>query len=230
MASVPHPSPVQRRARRAALVLACLAAALGLAGTAEAQVSSLGKGTITVELGRGSGPFGNIADQTVDPTGDISHSTVHPTAFRLLAGYHFAEQLSVDVGLVDLGHFKSSVPYASSDVLTASTTLAVVEADLVARIPVASNARIDLTGGLAESGFNTSISTRNGSALPAGSESSANVRHFGFTTGLDLEWRVGEVTSVILGYHLYTHVGSSSIPESAAGTANGIFGGLHFEF
>jgi hypothetical protein len=230
MAPVPHPSPARTRGARSVLLLALLAAALGLGATARAQVSSEGKGTITVEVGRGSGPFGDIAEQTADPSADVSHATVHPTAFRLLAGYHFAEQLSVDFGLVDLGSFSSSVPYAAGDTLTASTTLAIVEADLVARIPVASNVRFDITGGFAESGFNTSISTHNGSALPSGSESSAYVRRFGLTTGLDAEWRFSDVTSFILGYHLYTHVGSSRLAESASGTANGLFAGLHFEF
>jgi hypothetical protein len=213
-----------RRASVAVLVLSALAAA-----PAWAQLASEGKGTMTLEVGQASGPFGNIAAQTVDRD-LLDHPTLHQTAFRLLAGYHFAEQLSIDVGLADLGNFKSSAPYAGTDTLKASSQLVIVEGELVARIPVTPNSRVDLTGGVCESGLNTSISTQNGSALPVGSSSSENVRRFGVTAGLDVEWRLSDVTSVILGYHLYTHVGSGAALESASGNASALFGGMHFEF
>lgn len=221
---------IARSACYLAMVVVGAALLVAAPGRAFAQVASQGKGTLTLEFGQGRGPYGGIAAQTADSTLAADSVTEHRTAFRFLAGYHFAEQLSVDVGLADLGNYKSSAPYGHSDYVNASSVLIAVEAELTARIPIASNVRVDASAGIAETGLNTTMSTSNGSALPAGTAVTLNVKRFGPTAGLDFEWRLSDVTSVILGYHVYERVGSSSQLQSASGAASALFGGLHFEF
>jgi len=195
------------RAAALALVLAALAL------PANAQVASLGKGLLTVEVGQGSAPVGGIASQVANPN-----------------GYQFAEQLSVEVGVGHVGTFHSSAAYNGTDVLNAEDSLLVIEGDLVGHFPLAANARIDVTIGLAESALKTTLSTQHGSPLATGQRGTDNVRRLGPTAGIDLEWRLGDVTSVILGYHIYPRVGSPVLRDSASGTAKAILAGLKFEF
>lgn len=207
--------------------------ALGLAavsGPAAAQVASEGKGILTIEFGQAAAPFGGIADAVADPSAAASHDTLHSFAFRFSAGYHFAEQLSVEVAVGHLGTMNSYAPFNATDVLNVQTSLLMVEGDLVANIPVAPDARIDFTGGIAETALQSSISTQNGSSLPSGQGTSDNVRRFGLTAGVDFEWRLGDVTSILVGYHAYTHVGSSVLRDSASGTVGAILGGVRFQF
>ena len=210
----------------------CAAAALllVLAAPSNAQVASEGKGLLTIEVGQGSAPVGGVAAQVADPTASASRELRHGTAVRFLAGYHFAEQLSVEVGVGHLGNFKSSAAYNGSDVLNAEASLLVIEGDLVGNIPLTANTRIDLTLGIAESALKTTLATQNGSALASGQRSTDNVRRLGATAGVDLEWRLGDVSSVIVGYHLYPRVGSPVLRDSASGTAKAILAGLKFEF
>ncbi len=211
---------------------ACLLALVGsaLATPAVAQVASEGKGILVVEVGQGAAPVGGIASQVANPGVAAPSDALHRTAFRFVAGYHFAEQLSVEVGVGHLGTFHSSAAYNGTDVLTAEDSLLVIEGDLVGNIPLSANTRIDLTLGLAESALKTTLTTAHGSALAAGQASTDNVRRLGATAGVDLEWRLGEVSSVIVGYHLYARVGSPVLRDSASGTAKAILAGLKFEF
>jgi hypothetical protein len=208
----------------AALVL------LAAGAPAAAQVVSEGKGVLTIELGQGAAPVGGIASEVANPGVTATHDTLHATAFRFSAGYHFAEQLSVEVGVGHLGTMQTNAPYGAGDVMSVQTSLLVIEGDLVANIPVAPNARIDLTLGVAETGLNSTIFTQNGSALPPGQGASDNVRRLGATGGLDVEWRLTSVTSILIGYHAYTHVGSPVLRDSAAGTATALLAGVRFEF
>ena len=211
-----------------AITLGVVLAALAL--PAAAQVASLGKGLLTIEVGQGSAPVGGIASQVASPGASAARDTRHGTAFRFLAGYQFAEQLSVEVGVGHLGTFHSSAAYNGTDVLSAEDSLLVIEGDLVGHFPLTPNTRIDLTIGLAESALKTTLTTRNGSALASDQPATDNVRRFGPTAGVDFEWRLGDVTSVIVGYHLYPRVGSPTLRDSAFGTAKAILAGLKFEF
>ena len=211
-----------------ALVLGLALAAL--AAPADAQVASLAKGILTIEVGQGSAPVGGIAAQVAGSGATAPHNTQHGTALRFLAGYHFAEHVSVEVGVGHLGNFHSSAAYGGTDVLRAEESLLVIEGDLVGNIPLTANTRIDLTLGIAESALKTTLTTQFGSALATGQSSTDNVRRFGATAGVDLEWRLGDVSSVIVGYHLYPRVGSPALRDSASGTAKVILAGLKFEF
>jgi hypothetical protein len=211
-------------------VLAAAGIGLVLVAPARAQVSSEGKGTLTLELARGSAPVGGIASQVANPGTDVPHSTEHGNGFRLMAGYHFAEQFSVEVGLSYFGSMNSHAAYAGTDVLNAQATLIVVEGDLVATIPIAPRARIDFDAGVTDSGLHTTASTQNGTALPIGESGDDNVHRIGATAGASFEWRLGDVSSLIIGYHAYARVGSSRLRDSVSGTATGLFAGVHFEF
>ena len=211
-----------------AAAVGLLLAALAL--PASAQVASLGKGLLTVEVGQGSAPVGGIAAQVASPDTSAPRDTRHGTAFRFLAGYQFAEHVSVEVGVGRLGTFHSSAAYNGTDVLAAEDSLLVIEGDLVGHFPLTQNARVDLTLGLAESVLKTTLTTEHGSALATDQAGRDNVRRLGPTAGIDLEWRLGEVTSVIVGYHLYPRVGSPALRDSASGTATAILAGLKFEF
>ena len=215
-----------RMSGAAALALALATLALPVA----AQVASLGKGLLTVEVGQGSAPVGGIAAQVATPGDSAPRDTRHGTAFRFLAGYQFAEQVSVEVGVGRLGTFHSSAVYNGTDVLNAEDSLVVIEGDLVGHFPLTANTRVDLTLGLAESALKTTLTTQHGSALAADQPGTDNVRRLGPTAGVDFEWRLGDVTSVIVGYHLYPRVGSPDLRDSAAGTAKAILAGLKFEF
>ena len=201
-----------------------------LARPAGAQVASFGKGLLTVEVGQGSAPVGGIAAQVATPGASVPRDARHATAFRFLAGYQFAEQLSAEVGVGRFGTFHSSAAYNGTDVLNAEDSLLVIEGDLVGHFPLTPNTRIDLTLGVAESALKTTLSTQHGSALVTNQPGTDNVRRFGPTAGVDLEWRLGDVTSVIVGYHLYPRVGSPVLRDSASGTAKAILAGLKFEF
>ena len=207
-----------------------LVALLFFAAPVLAQVASLGKGVLTLQLGRGAAPVGGIATDLVDPAANASHDILHGKAFRFSSGYHFAEQLSFEIGFGHLGTMTSSARYLASDVLNVETSLFVIDADLVANIPVAPSARVDITLGVAESALHSTVRTQNGSALPAGTNGGDNVRRLGVTAGLDLEWRISDVVSVLVGYHAYTHVGSPTLRDSASGTATAILAGFRFEF
>ncbi|GEM_PF-4768248 len=213
-----------RRASPLALAALCALAA----APAVAQVVSEGKATLTLQGGLGYAPVGGIADQVVGLPG--SGGTRHATAFRLMAGYQFAEQLSFDVGVAHVGTMSSSAPYNGTDVLGADVTLSVLEADLVGHIPVTPNSRVDLTAGIAESSLHTLVSTQQGSLLPPGESGDDNVRRLGPTLGADLEWRLGDVVSVMAGCHVYTRVGSPKLADSASGTVKLLLVGIHLEF
>jgi outer membrane protein with beta-barrel domain len=197
---------------------------------AHAQVASEGKGLLTLELGQGYAPVGGIASQVANPGTQASRDTLHATAFRFMAGYQFAEQLSAEVGVGHVGTMHSTAAYGAGDNLTAAASLVVVEADLVGHFPLTANTRLDLTLGITDTALQTTLSTQNGSALPIGQTNSDNVHRLGATAGVDLEWRLGDVSSVILGYHVYPRVGSTVIRDSAYGTAKAILAGLKFEF
>jgi hypothetical protein len=221
----------RRREKRTVWLAPIALLAAGLAAApAVAQVASEGKGTLTIQVGQASAPFGGIAAAVADPGVSASRDSLHALAFRFAAGYHFAEQVSAEVAVGHLGTMNSYAPYNGTDVLNVQTSLLVVEGDLIANIPIAPDARIDFTGGIAETGLQSSITTQAGSALPVGQNASDNVRRFGVTAGADLEWRLGDVTSVLVGYHLYTHVGSSVLRDSASGNVGAIFGGVRFQF
>lgn len=197
---------------------------------AHAQVNSEGKGVLTMQLGQASAPFGGIASAVAEPGTAASHDTLHATSFRFSAGYHFAEQLSVEVAVGHMGTMSSSAPINGTDVVNVQTSLVIIEGNLVANIPVAPTARVDITGGVIESGLDSSTATQNGTPLPVGQGATNNVRRLGVTAGLDLEWRLGDVTSVLIGYHAYTHVGSPVLRDSAGGTVNALLAGFRFEF
>ena len=214
--------------RHAAVAAAVIC--LGLVAPAQAQVSSEAKGTLTLEVGRGWGPFGNVASQVAEPGTDVPRSTVHANGFRMMAGYHFAEYLAVEIGLARLGSFDSSAPYLGNDVLNSYTNLITFEGDVVGYLPLAARLRLALTLGVTDSGLHTTLTTHNGNALPLGELGDQNVHRFGATGGLDFEIRLTDVTSFVIGYHAYTRNGSAALRDSPSGTANAIFGGLHFEF
>jgi outer membrane protein with beta-barrel domain len=205
-------------------------ALLALSVAAQAQVASERKGLLTLELGQGAAPVGGIAGQVAGSSTAASRDVRHAFAFRFMAGYQFAEQLSVEVGVGRIGAMNSSAPYAVGDTVTAAASLVIVEADLIGHIPLTPGTRVDLTIGATDTALLTSLSTQNGSALPAGQSSTDNVRRFGATAAIDLEWRLGDVTSLIVGYHVYARVGSPLLRDSASGTAKAILGGFKFEF
>lgn len=212
-------------------VWALLAAALALnAAPALGQVVSVGKGEMTIEVGRMDIPGASIASQIADPASNVPHSNGHASSFRLLAGYHFAEYLSVEVGLAHADPINSSSAYAAGDLLRAQSKLSVFEGNLVGHVPFATNARLDLSLGLAETALHTLVSTLHGSSLPSGETGNQNVRRLGPTAGLDVEYRISDVVSVLVGYHAYTRVGSPALRDSASGTATAILAGMHFEF
>jgi len=129
-----------------------------------------------------------------------------------------------------MGTFHSSAPYLGNDILNAADSLLVIEGDLVGHLPIAPRARINFTVGISDTSLHTSLTTEKGSDLAIGQTADENDHRMGATAGLDFEWRLGEVMSVLVGYHVYPHIGSSVLRDSASGTATGIFAGLHFEF
>jgi hypothetical protein len=203
---------------------------VALSVPARAQVASEGKGLLTLELGQGGAPVGGIASNVAGSGAPASRDVKHAFMFRFMAGYQFAEQLSFEVGVGHIGTMNSSAPYAVGDTLNAAASLVIVEADLIGHIPLTPGSRVDLTLGATDTALLTSLSTQNGSSLPVGQASTDNVRRFGATAAIDLEWRLSDVTSLIVGYHFYAHVGSPVLRDSASGTAKAILGGFKFEF
>jgi len=221
--------PVRTRFSRW-LSLVALAVGLSvLSVPSVAQVQSIGKGTLTLELGRASAPVGGIATQVASPGTDAS-ATAHANAFRFLAGYQFAQYLGVEVGIGRMGTFHSSAPYAGTDVLNAADSLVIIEGDLVGHLPFASRARLNLSVGISDTSLHTTFTTQNGTALALGQTAAETDHRLGATAGLDVEYRLTDVTSVLIGFHAYPHIGSSVLRDSASGTATAIFGGIHFEF
>jgi hypothetical protein len=160
----------------------------------------------------------------------VPQSDTHANAFRLLAGYHFSEYFSVMAGVSHMGTLKSRAAYAQGDTLRADTSLNVLEADLVGHLPFASRGRVDFSAGLTETALHTTVSTAAGSALPVGEDGDQNVRRLGATAGLDVEWRLTDITSLLLGYHVYPRVGSSKLRDSASGSPGMLLAGVQFEF
>lgn len=197
---------------------------------AQAQAASQGTGQLTFSLGRGSGPIGNIASDVLNQSRAAPSSALHAFGFRLGAGYQFADFVSFDVGITSVGSFRSRTTYLATDKLVADSKLTALETILVGRVPVAPNARIDLSLGAVLTSLATTLSTVSGSALPVGQQNPIDVRKIGVTFGADLEWRIGEHTSLIAGYHAYPGVGSKRVIGSASGTFSLIAGGIHFEF
>jgi hypothetical protein len=214
-----------------ASAIVLLAVALAWPGArVHAQVVSEGKGLLTLEMGQGSAPVGGIASQVANPGTPGMRDVAHAFAFRFMAGYQFASYMSVEVGLGRFAKMNSSAPYAGGDTLIVQSALVIIEADVVGHFPLTPSSRLDLSLGITDTGLATTLSTRNGSALPIGQTASDHAHRVGATTGVDLEWRLGSVSSLIVGYHLYPHVGSSVLRDSTSGTAKAILGGVKFEF
>ena len=197
---------------------------------AAAQVSSEAKGTVTLMAGQAGAPVGGIPQQVADPGVPAPNSTLHATAFRLVAGYHFAEFVSAEIGISHFGSFNSSTPYATIDTLQAQSSIIAAEADLVGHLPFASRGRVNVALGLAETALHTTLATTLGTTLPGGIPSDENVHRTGATAGVELEFRLTDMSSLLVGYHGYTHVGSGKLAGSASGQVNVILAGVHFEF
>jgi Outer membrane protein beta-barrel domain len=209
-----------------------LAAGAGLLFTAssvQAQVSSQGRGQLTFALGQASGPLGGLATDVVDQSRSPGATLKH-TGFRIAGGYQFADFISAEAGITHLGPFRSRSPYLSTDEVIAEASLVAIEANLVGRVPLATSFRIDLTLGAIAERLETLISTASGSALPPGQRSTVDSHHLGITVGADLEWRLTENTSLMIGYHAYPDVGSNNLIGSAKATLSLIAAGVHFEF
>jgi hypothetical protein len=209
-----------------------LAAGTGLLFTAtsvQAQVSSQGRGQLTFSLGQGSGQLGGLATDVVEQS-RAPGTTLKHFGFRIAGGYQFADFVSAEGGITHLGPFRSRSPYLSTDEVIAEASLVAIEANLIGRVPVATNFRIDLTLGAIAERLETLISTASGSALPPGQRSTVDSHHLGVTLGADLEWRLTENTSLMLGYHAYPDVGSNNLIGSAKVTLSLIALGVHFEF
>jgi Outer membrane protein beta-barrel domain len=196
----------------------------------QAQVSSQGRGQLTFMVGQGSGPLGGIANDVVDQSHTASESTLKHVGFRFTGGYQFADYFSAEAGITHLGPFRSRAPYLSADEVLAEASLVAIEGDLIGRLPFAPNFRLDLTLGAVAERLETQISTTYGSSLPAGQRAPVDSHHFGVTVGADLEWRITENTSLMVGYHAYPEVGSSNLIGSAKGTLSLTAAGVHFEF
>ena len=207
-------------------------AILLLAGTtvAQAQVTSQGRGQLTLTVGQGSGPLAGIATDVVDGYRSGSEGSLKHLGFRITGGYQFADFFSFEAGITHSGTFSSQAPYLVTDQMQAQTSFDAVEADLVGKIPFAPIARLDLTFGAVGTGLNTTLSTANGSAIPAAQENPLNSKHFGITVGADVELRLSANTSLIAGYHAYPGVGSTRLVGSASGTMSMLAAGVHFEF
>jgi hypothetical protein len=114
--------------------------------------------------------------------------------------------------------------------MQAQTSFNAVEADVVAKIPFAPIARLDLTLGAVDTSLDTTLSTLYGSAIPLSQENPIDSRHVGITIGADVELRLSSNTSLIAGYHIYPDVGSTRLVGSANGTMSLLAVGVHFEF
>jgi hypothetical protein len=218
--------------RRASWPLAVfVVSALGLVSDcALAQAASEGKGTVTILIGEASAPVGGIPEQVANPGSPAPKLNQHGKAFRLASSYHFAQFLSAEFGLSYFGPFNSSTAYGVGDTLQAQSQVIVIETDLVGHIPVAPRARFNLSAGIAETALHTTLSTVFGTPLPPGIPTDENIRRTGVAGGIELEFRLTQMSSALLGYRRYTHVGSGRLAGSASGEVSALFAGLHFEF
>ena len=220
---------VSRHLRRVSYIaFALLATTLSM--PAAAQVSSQGRGQLTLMVGQGSGPIGGIASDVVNQSRTGPDSNMKHLGFRIVGGYQFADYASFEAGITHVGSFHSQASYLGTDQVQVATSFDAIEADVVGRVPFAPIARLDLTLGAVETGLNTSLSTASGSSLPAAQENPVNSKHFGVTVGIDLEVRLSNHTSLVAGLHAYPGVGSSRLIGSASGTVSLIGAGVHFEF
>jgi len=210
-----------------------LAASVLLPAATSAQVVSEGRGTLTMMVGQGSSPVGGVATEVADQT-FVPKITQHSIGWRVMGGYNFADFLSFEAGVARVGYAKSSAPYVPvagvQDQVNAKTALNVIEANLVARAPLARGFRLDFTLGLAETSLDTSLSTQLGSALPSGQSNPVHARHFGYDAGVDAEWMISDHLSAVVGYHAYPQAGSTSTIGSTRGTFSLLGAGIHMEF
>jgi len=195
-----------------------------------AQIESQGHGQLTIAVGQASAPFGNIATGYADSTTSVPTTTAHSIAWRIMGGYQFSDYLGAEAGISYADRFTSNAPYLANDEVTSTTTISIVEAAFVARIPLATWVRIDLTGGAAVTACDSSFGTKLGNNLPLGQSNPVHVRKFGAAAGVDLEWRMSEVWSLIVGDHFYPGVGSSSTIGAGHGTLSILSGGVHIQF
>jgi len=236
MTTDPHPVRAVRltsAARRACAVWWLLGAQVFLAPALHAQVVSQGRGVLTLMVGQGSGPVGNVASEVSQQT-QLPQISQHSIGWRVAGGYNFADYFGTEAAVGRIGYIKNSAAYHPSagvtDQVRAETALNVIEVNLVGRVPLAQRLRADLTLGVAETSLDTSLSTQYGYALPTGQANPVTVRRFGYDAGIDGEWMAGEHLSLIVGYHAYPNVGSASTVGSAHGSF-GLFGaGVHIEF
>jgi hypothetical protein len=206
------------------------AALLLLAVPSFAQVESQGHGLLTLGLGQASAPFGNVAAGVAAGSTNVPTTTAHSIAWRIVGGYQFLDYLSGMAGISYANRFHSSAPYLSTDEITATTTISIIEAGLIAHVPLAKWVRVDLTGGGCVTASDTPFSTRLGSNLPPTQASDVHIRKFGVTGGVDLEWRMSEVWSLIVGDHFYPGVGSASTVGAGHGTVSIFYGGVNITF
>jgi hypothetical protein len=216
-------------ARYAAYLVVVLSAGIAVP-RAQAQVGTQGHAFLTLMAGQGSGPFGSLASDVVAGTSSSSPATKSGVGWRMVGGYQFADYLGAQAGLARIGQIRTRANYGNSEQVVAEATVNILEVSFVGRLPIAPHARIDVTAGGAETSFDTSLYVTNGGALPVTQNSAPNVRRFGFTAGIDLEWQLTEHTSVLIGDHIYPRVGSSAIVGSARGTAQILGAGVNFEF
>jgi hypothetical protein len=207
------------------------AALLSLAVPASfAQVESQGHGLLTLGLGQASAPYGNVAAGVAAGSTSVPTTTAHSIAWRIVGGYQFFDYMSGVVGISYANRLHSSAPYLGTDEITAITTISIIEAAVVAHVPLAKWVRVDLTGGAAVTASDTPFGTRLGSSLPLGQSADVHVRKFGATGGVDLEWRMSEVWSLIVGDHFYPGVGSASTVGAGHGTVSILYGGVNITF
>lgn len=218
-------------AARYAACLAVVLVACLVVPRAQAQVGTQGHAFLTLMAGQGGGPFGNLASDVAAGTSSSSPSKKNALGWRIVGGYQFADYLGAQAGLARIGRIRSRANYVpAGDQVVAEATVNILEVSFVGRLPIAPHARIDVTAGGAETSVDTALYVTNGGFLPATQNTAPNVRRFGFTAGIDLEWQLTEHTSLLIGDHIYPRVGSSAIVGSARGTAQILGAGVNFEF
>ena len=226
MPSSEHVQPVSHLLRVCAGALLYLAALL----PCQAQVASQGRGQLTLSIGEGSAPLGNVAAAVADSSSSVPTSTGRALAWRVAAGYQFADYVSAETAIAYITRIRSRAPYLTSDQITASTTAEIIELEAVGHIPLSSSLRLDLTAGAALTGLNDSLGTVLGNSLPPGQNGLAHSRTLGAVLALDAELRLSENVSLIAGDHLYPGAGSSSVVGVARGTLSILAAGIHVQF
>lgn len=189
---------------------------------------------LSILFGEGTGPTGASAAEVVNGT-SLPVLAQHGFGWRVSGGYNYADYFALEAAIARIGYLKSQAPYRLSstsvaDTLHSESVLSAVEFNLVGRLPLASRARVDITVGPAETSLNTTLSTQNGSGLPAGQSNPVHVRKFGFDAGFDAEWMWSEHVSLLAGYHMYPNAGSGRLPGSSSGTFSLLAAGVHIEF